>query len=250
MSTTSTWRAHLFRLLIIAALLSLNGCNVMKGQCAFWCHDSTEVQNEYVYARDECQDMAEEKVNLFTNVGHSTSAKEKSSMLLALFAKCMHSKDWGVTAPKREEKPGNVAQNPPRPGTPWSPAPYGIQAPPPAVQPTQVPPHAQLQPRPGTSWSPAPYGIQASPQQNVAPQYYGQPQPQAYPMQHQQQYYNPYGVYRAPAAGHHAYPTAQPVTPARPEFNYGTPSDKPVPLFMPKTAQETSRAGVGLAPGY
>ena len=166
---------------IVTALFLLTGCNILRHECLIWCHDSTEVQNDYVIARNECQNQAEQKLHLFTSQMRGDSPKERNSMLLALFAKCMHAKDWGVTAPKKEEKPKEQANNPPRPGTPWSPSPYAIQQAPvttvPAPSATPIPqpqsyysysPSQALAPpqgsalapsRPGTSWSPAPYGI-------------------------------------------------------------------------------------------
>ena len=86
--------------LVLAALLS--GCGSGM-DCVFWCHDGEDVQQTYVQARDECQNLAEDKVGLFLQGGPTGAApKEVNSALLALFAKCMHIQDWGVTAPKQE----------------------------------------------------------------------------------------------------------------------------------------------------
>lgn len=87
---------------IIAAWLGITllaGCGNMRS-CYFYCHDGTEVQRDYVFSRDECQNLAEDKVHLFLD--GSSGPKQVNSALLALFAKCMHIKDWGVTAPKQE----------------------------------------------------------------------------------------------------------------------------------------------------
>ena len=97
------------RIMMIAGVLLLGGCT-----CVFGCKDGTSVQRAYVDARDECQAMAEDKVHLFSNSnaapGQQGGLKERNSMLLAIFAKCMHAKDWGVTAPQR-----TVAEQPPLP---------------------------------------------------------------------------------------------------------------------------------------
>ncbi len=95
------WFCLLRLILAISALLFISGCEMR--QCLLWCHDSTDVQRTYVSARDECQDLAEDKVHLFLpDYPAVRSEKEVSAALLALFAKCMHIKDWGVTAPKQE----------------------------------------------------------------------------------------------------------------------------------------------------
>jgi hypothetical protein len=88
---------------ILFATLFLTGCENVRS-CIFYCHDGTEVQRTYVNARNDCQQLAEDKVHLFLNKdGGTNDPKKINSSLLALFAKCMHIKDWGVTAPKQEQ---------------------------------------------------------------------------------------------------------------------------------------------------
>ena len=102
------------RIMMVAGMLLLGGCT-----CVFGCKDGTGVQRAYVDARDECQAMAEDKVHLFSNPnaapGQQGGLKERNSMLLAIFAKCMHAKDWGVTAPQKtvaEQQPLPVFTQP------------------------------------------------------------------------------------------------------------------------------------------
>lgn len=89
------------RILVVLLAIGLAGCDSVRS-CYFWCHDGTEVQRTYVDARDECQALAEDKAHLFLDQQSSGDPKAVNSALLALFAKCMHLNDWGVTAPKQE----------------------------------------------------------------------------------------------------------------------------------------------------
>jgi hypothetical protein len=102
---------------------SLSSCT-----CIFWCHDDMAVQRDYVEDRDMCQSEAEKKVGLYIKPGQRISSKERNSMLLAMFAECMHAKDWGVTAPKTDDGSGGGGEPPidtARPGYPVEGPGYG-----------------------------------------------------------------------------------------------------------------------------
>ncbi len=78
----------------------LSGC--MEGYCFFLCYEGLPVQTAYAERRDQCQLLAERKIILYEDPQHPPPPKERNTILLALFSECMHGKDWGVTAPKRE----------------------------------------------------------------------------------------------------------------------------------------------------
>ena len=84
----------------LCLLFLLTGC--VEGYCFLFCYDSVPVQKAYVGQRDLCQLLAERKIPLYMDMENPPPPKERNTILLALFSECMHGKDWGVTAPKRE----------------------------------------------------------------------------------------------------------------------------------------------------
>lgn len=90
----------------LAALTLLGGCN-----CIFFCENGMDVQRAYVDSRNNCQYSAEKKIGLYfsEDFENQITLKERNAGLLALFSQCMHAKDWGVTAPKRDVDQSNLA---------------------------------------------------------------------------------------------------------------------------------------------
>ncbi len=95
-------------LLLLSVLGMASAC-----RCWFFCYDDTSIQRNYVADRDDCQDDAEQNVGYFSSV--TMSSRERNTRLLQEFAKCMASKNWGVSQPKTKEKPKEEASLPPRP---------------------------------------------------------------------------------------------------------------------------------------
>lgn len=101
---SDSWRVILPFVTLLSILLS--GCVEVAGYCPYFCYDNMPVQTAYVAQRDQCQLLAERKIFLYADPERPPSPKERNTILLALFSECMHGKDWGVTAPKREDEGG------------------------------------------------------------------------------------------------------------------------------------------------
>lgn len=93
--------------LVCLLLLPLSGCTfVDDGYCFFFCYDTAPVQAAYSAQRDQCQLLAERKIALYEDPQSPAPPKQRNTILLALFSECMHGKDWGVTAPKKQDEGG------------------------------------------------------------------------------------------------------------------------------------------------
>lgn len=77
--------------LLVAALMT-SGFNF---RCYFFCEDQTGIQNDYVADRDECRDVAQNKLDE-KNANNPTplGAKESKAQLVALFNECMSVNGW------------------------------------------------------------------------------------------------------------------------------------------------------------
>ncbi len=105
----------------LSAALILSGCT--STQCIIFCHNETEIQADYVIARDDCQNLAQDVVP------KRGDSKQYNSELLFAFAKCMKDKGWGVTSPKKTTVvAGGPNDNSNLSGNPWDPSPYGAAA--------------------------------------------------------------------------------------------------------------------------
>ena len=217
--------------------------------CLLWCHNGTGIQSGYVVARDECQDTAQDVVGYQNIKGNA-----KNTALLESFAKCMKKSGWGVTSPKKPNKPtGNINLA----GDPWAPSPYGITR---APAPAQVPQsygrsggyaYAPASPPPGYAQSYDPYYQGQYRQAPQAPQNYG------YGYAPQQSYYSRgYAPAPAPAAPMNYNYAPAPTAPAysgqyggsSPVAGYGAGRNSI--LDGPYSPANSNRAGIGLAPGF
>ena len=219
---------QIFSAISILALLS--GCTT---QCVFWCHDGTEIQASYVTTRDECQDTAEEVID--RTVPDNVAGKQRNTMLLEAFAKCMKAKNWAVTSPKKTK----VSAGGPQPGDPWAPGPYSVQQ-----QPYAVPYDPRVQQQPAYPYNPQIQGYpQQYPQGRPVPQqanpnsYLGQPS--NIPQQWQGYAYQPTLPQNAGQLRRPQYSTPAPIPGSSDGFE----------SLVPYTGN-SNRAGVGLGPGF
>ena len=207
-------------LLALAMALLLSGCE--SSFCLIYCHDSTDIQNGYVYARDDCQGTAEDIVSGMPS--YNGDPKARNADLLENFARCMKQKGWGVTSPKKTTtKPGGPNDNSNLAGNPWDPSPYGARQ-----------------------------AVIAQPQPQQVYGYYPQPQPYGYSPYPAPPAYG-YSVVPVPQPAYGYYPAPQPQPQYRqPQQNYAPSSNFPTEGrdFEAFGDGNSNRAGIGLAPGF
>ncbi len=154
------------------------------------CMDNISLQRQYVHDRDECRQVAEQKMGTYTPEGGTPlddkNGKQKNAALLSLFSECMKGKDWAVSGPKKDKDKDKAAATPAAsPAAPAATVAAAPAAPAPAAAPPAVPPGYMLVP---VAPAPAP-----------APYYAPQPQP-APPIAGNGAYYMPSAAPRpAPA---------------------------------------------------
>lgn len=66
------------------------------------CENQTQVQNDYVAHRDQCQSYAESNIGRFANPGESVDVRSRNAKLVTLFSDCMFEQGWTVATPERE----------------------------------------------------------------------------------------------------------------------------------------------------
>jgi hypothetical protein len=69
------------------------------------CSNQTSIQRDYVSERDECQGVAEERMDAFMHNAQAQPMDERgmNAKLVRLFSDCMVDYGWSVATPEREE---------------------------------------------------------------------------------------------------------------------------------------------------
>lgn len=67
------------------------------------CVDQTSVQRAYISQRNECQGVAENRLEDYLNPFVKNSEQTRNATLVTLFSDCMFDRGWTVAAPDREK---------------------------------------------------------------------------------------------------------------------------------------------------
>ena len=75
----------------------------MLGLLGAACMNQTSIQRAYISQRNECQGVAESRLQEYLNPYVKNSDQTKNATLVTLFSDCMFDSGWTVAAPDREK---------------------------------------------------------------------------------------------------------------------------------------------------